>query len=65
MKIVLSTGERHLVNNCTVKELMHIIGKHDSLGINFVLLDVNVSLRAELTSEKRLFNINHIVEVWD
>jgi len=43
---------------------MQVIGKHDSLGINFVLLDVNVVKLTEWSSEKRYFNINHIVEIW-
>jgi len=65
MNITLTTGEKHRVNNCTPKELIQIIGKHNSLGINFILLDINVPLRAEITSQKRMFNINHIVEIWD
>jgi len=64
MNIKLTTGDKYRVNNCTVKELMQVIGKHDSLGINFVLLDVNVVKLTEWSSEKRYFNINHIVEIW-
>jgi len=65
MRIVLTTGEHYNVNNCVKGELMQIIAKHDSLGINFVMLDVNVFAMAEIKSVKRMFNLNHIVEVWD
>ena len=65
MRIVLVTGEHYNVNNCVKGELMQIISKHDSLGINFVMLDVNVFAKSEFQSVKRMFNLNHIVEIWE